>query len=300
MLSGTALPTLPWRCETEEHRAALERLFRRIAQANALPKIGMRVIELAESESTRVEQLQRAIASDSALVTRMLRRVNSAYYGLRRKIYDVATAVRILGFREVRNLALTVYTSRLFSDTCEFGRYSRRNLWAHSVSVAALSRMVSSICKRAEPHDAYAAGLLHDVGYILLDRNLHRHFCRLLESLSPGEEATEIEREIFSFDHTELGSFVAADRSFSQQVVDAILFHHRPHEYDGPHCETVFAVALANCLCSRNGRKSLGENHIPNPTDEIYQGLDVDEADLQIIWDELDPTMAKAEEMARG
>jgi HD-like signal output (HDOD) protein len=282
------------------NNAALHKLFRRIGEVSSLPSAAVRFVQLAGQESTRIEDLRRVIQSDPALAVRVLRRVNSAYYGLRNRVADLRQAIGLLGIREVRNLVLTVYVSQLFQEPGDYRTYQREALWKHSVCVGAAARLVSIICGRGAPDEAYLAGLIHDVGLILLDQRLRKHFCRILDGLDESETTPEIERKILGFDHADLGQFVARQWYFPDQVTDAIGYHHRPEEYTGPHADIVNVVSIANYLCGRLGFTSLGVPNVAAPPDEVYAGLDLDESGLRIIWDELEATLDKALAMANG
>src|SRR3954470_11316198 len=116
---------------TEDRRLALERLFARIGDVATLPATAHKVLKLTEDENGDAEKLREAIQGDPVLVARILRRLNSSYYALSQKVSDLKTAIALLGMREIRNLALTVFVSRFFEGGTSRGAYRRENLWAH-------------------------------------------------------------------------------------------------------------------------------------------------------------------------
>src|SRR6476620_6973424 len=168
---------------TEERRQALERLFARIGDVASLPAAAEKVLRMTASDDADPLELCEVIQNDPVLVARILRRLNSSYYALSQKISDLKTAISLLGLREIRNLALTVFVSRSFEGGATRGPYKRENLWAHSVGVAVASRLVARVCGRSACEEAYIAGLLHDLGLILLDQTLRRHFHKVLDAL---------------------------------------------------------------------------------------------------------------------
>ena len=281
-----------------ERRKALERLFKLIGSVTSLPTVAQRVLVLTENESTSFEELRDAIQSDPVLVARMLRRLNSSYFGLNHKIADVRTAVNLLGVREIRNLAITVCMSKMFEGDGSHGTFCRELLWSHSVAVGVCARLVARVCGRGMPGEAYVAGLLHDLGLILLDQTLRRHFVRVLERISPAVSTCSAELQVFSFDHATLGGYVAQRWNFPEQIVDAITFHHHPLSYQGPHQEMVYLVAIANFLCSQAGRTSLGVHNVAPPPDEVYSRLGLDQISLKIIESELEAKLDNAEALA--
>ncbi len=283
---------------TEQRREALERLFSRIGDVACLPAAAEKVLRITQSEDADTEQLCEAIQNDPVLVARILRRLNSSYYALSQKICDLKTAVSLLGMREIRNLALTVFVSKTFDGAAEHGTYRRENLWAHSVGVAVASRLVARVCGLAGCEEAYVAGLLHDIGLILIDQTLQRHFHKLVDSINEQTPTHIVESRMLSFDHAMLGGFVARRWNFPDNVADAITFHHQPWCYTGQYKELVNVVAVANYLCSRAGVTSLGVHNVPPPPDEIYSGLGLDQVTLAIIWEELDAALEKASSLA--
>lgn len=283
---------------TDERRLALERLFARIGDVATLPATAHKVLRLTEGENADPEKLREAIQGDPVLVARILRRLNSSYYALSQKISDLRTAISLLGMREIRNLALTVFVSRFYEGGASHGGYKRENLWAHSVGVAVASRLVARVCGRTACEEAYIAGLLHDLGLILIDQTLRRHFHKVLDAINEETPTHIVESRILTFDHALLGGFVARRWNFPDAVADAITFHHQPWCYTGPHKDIVHVVAVANYLCSRAGVTSLGVHNVPPPPDEIYTGLGLDQVTLAIIWDELDTALEKATSLA--
>lgn len=281
-----------------ERREALERLFQHIGDVASLPAAGQRVLSLTESDTTSPEELRDAIQGDPVLVARILRRLNSSYFGLSHKIADVRTAVNLLGVREIRNLAITVFISKMFEEDGSHGPYRREGLWSHSVAVGVCARLVARVCGRSTPEEAYVSGLLHDIGLILLDQTLRRHFVRVLEEIGPNIPTCDVETQILSFDHATLGGYVAQRWNFPQQIVDAIAYHHQPLSYTGAHKDLVYLVSIANYLCSRAGKTSLGVHNVAAPPDEVYSGLGLDHVSLTIICSELEATLDKAEALA--
>lgn len=281
-----------------ERREALERLFEHIGTVASFPAVGQRVLSLTDGENASPEELRDAIQGDPVLVAHILRRLNSSYFGLSHRIADVRTAVNLLGVREIRNLAVTVFMAKMFEEDGSHGTYRREGLWSHAVSVGVCARLVSRVCGRSMPEEAYVAGLLHDIGLILLDQTLRRHFVRVLDELRPNLPTHEVENQILSFDHATLGGYVAQRWNFPQQVVDAIAYHHHPLSYKGPHQEMVYLVSIANYLCSRAGRTSLGIHNVVAPPDEVYRGLGLDHVSLTIICSELETTLERAEALA--
>jgi putative nucleotidyltransferase with HDIG domain len=280
------------------YRQALDRLFTRIGDLSVLPAGAQHLVQLTKDPDCDLQDLQQLIQTDPSVVAQVLRRVNSSYYGLDKVVNDLAHAAQLVGFREVRNLAVTVYLSRMFEPAMSLGKFSRQGLWNHSVAVAATAHLVSRVCGRAVPADAYIAGLLHDIGLLVLNRQMRRYFAQVIEAVNEDAPTPDAERRIYLFDHAQLGAYVAGTWQFPRPVTDAIRFHHEVLRYSGLYRDLVYVVSVANYLCSRAKCTSMGVHNVQPPPDRVYRDLKLDEVALAIIWKELGPTLEKSSFLA--
>lgn len=270
---------------------ALAKLFRRVSEMTTLPVAAQRIMQLVADANSSASDLLTAIEGDPVLAAKVLRRVNSAFYGLRSKVADLRSAISLLGYREIRNLALTVYLTRMFKEGNSYKKFSREGLWEHSVAVANASRIVARTYGSATPDEAYLAGLLHDIGLILLDQYLPRHLFQVIDLVEQGKSTCAAERELLPFDHALLGAFVATQWNFPPQVTMAIRYHHEPLAAEGPHCDMAAVVAVANYLCSRAGFTSLGYQQLSPPGDRVLAQLQLTETQFQSLGESLQETL---------
>jgi len=277
------------------HRIALERLFDRISFHASLPLIAERILALEKDPAASSDDLLDIIRSDAALTTNVVRRVNASYTGLTRRVVDLGSALSLLGFREVRNIALTVFLSRMFDSPAFYGTYSREGLWRHCSAVAVTSQTIARVTETVPTDEAYIAGLLHHLGTILIDQYLRSHFCRIVNVLDETTPTYIVERAVLSFDQSQLSEFVARRWHFSERVCDAVRYYQYPAQYAGNHRNLVNIVAVANFLCSRAGLTSLGLHNTIPPADGIFAALGLDRVMLAIIWDEVQATIPQAE-----
>ena len=282
----------------ETPNEALARLFSRISDLATLPRLAQRVLELAWDESATNEDLRKIIQQDPGLTAKILQRVNSSFYGLPHRVADLNKAIILLGFREIQAIALTVFLSRLFDHCDSHGTYRREALWHHSVAVAAASRTIARICGLPHPDEAYVAGLLHDIGYMLLDRHLRRHFYAIIDQLTELRPTFDVEREVLTFDHAMLGAFVAERWQFPGQIVNAIGYHHQLPDHPYPHGSLIACVHLADYLCSRSGCSSLGVINVPEFSEAARRHLKLDDISMALIEAELPLALTQAGELA--
>ena len=142
----------------------------RLRELDSLPSVALRVIELADMEETDRRELVHLIESDQSLAARVLRVSNSAWLGFPGRISSLDRAMAILGFDIVRNLALSVVVSHLFLKEQKDDRLKARDLWYHSLACAVACDQLARRTSFPQPGNAFVAGLLHDLGKILLLR----------------------------------------------------------------------------------------------------------------------------------
>ena len=277
-----------------EATPALSKLFERIGSLTTLPAAAQRIMQLVADQSSNTSDLLAAVEGDPVLAAQVLRRVNSAFYGLRNRVDDLRSAISLLGFREIRNLALTVYMSRMFNGNSEYRGFTREGLWKHCVAVAHASRLISLTCRRESPDEAYLAGLLHDMGLILLDQYMGKHMMQIVDLITEGKPTCEAERAIIPFDHTLLGAYVATQWNFPKSVIAATRYHHDPLEAPTEFAQMTATVAVANYLCHRAGVSSLGTQNTYAPSDEVFALLKLEQAQLASIWDQLQEALASS------
>jgi HD-like signal output (HDOD) protein len=269
-------------------QALIQGLFARISEVSSIPEVAIQIVQLADDPLTGAEDLFEAIGQDPALAMRIMRTVNSSYYGLPKHVADLKRAITLLGFKEIRNLVLSAYIADLFKRGAGHGTYTRRGLWEHLVGAAAVARLIAQRSGKVPPQEAYLAGLLHDFGLILIDQYLHGPFCRVIDAMDTETPLCEVERNILGFDHTLLGEFVAARWRLPEQLTSAIRYHHQSELYDGPHATLVQAVQLANIFCHFKDRSPLGVRNSEMPSSRIVDGLELEKEQLVQIWKQVD------------
>ncbi|KKK73590.1 hypothetical protein LCGC14_2892310, partial [marine sediment metagenome] len=185
-----------------------------------------------------------------------------------------------------------------------------RTLSTHSVRVAEAAREIAKF-ETAESEtaaseteddtligDAYLAGLLHDVGFILIDQYLHKPFTQIVDALTEQSDICGVESKILGFDHAELGQFVGSQWSLPEHLTASIRYHHDPLEYVGEHQQMVYTVALANFFCDSKGLSARGMANKLVPPAEVFHGLGLDKPQVTAIWEQLDQALKAADIMA--
>jgi putative nucleotidyltransferase with HDIG domain len=284
--------------ETPPPKKLVERLASHIAEISSLPTVAIQIANLANDSDTDCDEMVQAIRSDPALAMRMMRTVNSSFYGLTSKVSDLKQGVVLVGFEEVRKLALTAYVAPLFRQSTGYGAYTRRGLWNHMVATGVVAELIARECGGIQPQQAYLAGLLHDVGIILIDQYLHKLFQRIVDQLTEETPLCEVEIEVLGFDHQALGAHVAARWNLPEHLVDAIRHHHALRDQGDSQSSMVQVVALADIVCQLKHCPPLGVRHSQAPPAWLVNDLGLTKQQISLIIEKLQDALEQAQMMA--
>lgn len=219
----------------------------------AVPMVAVRIVKLIDDPKTTVEDLQKAIMADQALAARVLKMANSAFYGVRHNVDTISEAITIMGFNTIRNLTLAIATREVYKS---FGLIEQK-LWEHSLGVSIASGIIASKIPAIKNEEAVVAGLLHDVGKVIMNNAEPERFALLTHRVYEERVTySDIEEEVFGFTHAEAGHILSEKWGFPEMLCNVIYHHHKcPGDLDNdPYfsllCST---VALADAICVRLG-----------------------------------------------
>ena len=220
------------------------RKFRNIEHFFTLPSISQEIIELASDSLLAASKMARIIEKDPVLTSRLLKVVNSAFYGFHRQIDSVEHAIVILGNEEVVNLAFSIAIHKVLET---ISATHAQRLWEHSLVVAHLSQWLGPLMGYKSGDKIYTVGLLHDFGKIVfLQRG---HFISDLDSPSSLEDLAKEEMDS-GLSHAEMGAYVAERWNLPAGIVDALLSHHLPGK--AKDAELSMTIHLADVI-AHNG-----------------------------------------------
>jgi HD-like signal output (HDOD) protein len=286
-MSSPTAPDFP-AARSAAHHSALVKLFLRIGDMSNLPALTSRLVAIAEDDPM-IDDLLVIISSDAEAEAKILRRLNADYPELSQPVTEISPALNTLGPGEIWNLALTVSLSRLFSagdPIASVSGYNREALWLYSVAIAKAAAIIAAHSKQLCPQTAYAAGMLHHVGYYLLDQHLKHHYLRFVALAKHRAkrpfDVTELEETVFTFNHATLGGFAAAKWQLPRPICDAIEYHHHLDDYPGEHRSLVATLVLAGSFCENVGWKPLG---VTCPDQKLHQAFSA----VQLPVDALEP-----------
>ncbi|MBI4300746.1 MAG: HDOD domain-containing protein [Chloroflexi bacterium] len=263
-----------------------------VSKVNTLPTIALvydRVCEMVENPDVSAADLGKAIAEDQTLTARLLRIVNSAFYGFPEKITTVTRAISILGFEPLKNLVLATSVMKFFDSdgsNCLGARLA--NLWSHSLACAVSARALAKRIEHLNPEEMFVAGLLHDIGKVVLLQTFPEETKCIFSLVKvKGIPFLEAEHEVIGVDHPQIGSILSKQWKLPPRLGESIALHHSPNMAQSDAQQTA-AVHLADILARALQFGSGGDDSIPTLNRSAWDAL-------HLPMTRLEPTMIEIE-----
>lgn len=233
------MSALPQRDTTQ----AVDAILRGVGDLAALPQVVYKIVELTGSTMTAALEIERTISVDPGFSTKILMLANSAYYALPRKLTSISEAVTMLGFKTVRQLAMTIGIFEMFIGKNDANSLRRRTWWRHSVDTGLCAQTLAKMTGLVPPDEAYTCGLLHDIGKPLLDRYAEPPYEEVTVLVEAGMAPIRAEVRVYGCDHATLGGAAAEQWGFPETLCQSIRDHHAPEpERPTPRLATTVAA----------------------------------------------------------
>ncbi|WAR44355.1 HDOD domain-containing protein [Methylomonas rapida] len=262
-------------------------LLRGDIQLASPPTIYWALNKVIDDPAKTVRDAAIVIESDAALAARLLKIVNSAFYGFPGKINSIATAITLIGTRELQNLALAAIVIERFSDL-PGQLFSIHDFWARNLRCALIARELDALSGKKFADTAFLCGLLHNIGQLVLYRRipvLAREVDLLIQSQASDDvDEVAIEQQVIGFDHFQLGAALCRLWKLPDVVVESILLHDHPGN-NSPHAHIADIVRTANLFGKIDSVHSREFAHaLPLSPEQISQILDKTHDEFEVIF----------------
>jgi len=243
-------------------------------------------------------QVGAVLSEDPAMSVKVLKLTNSAFYGLSREVSSVKHAVVIIGMEAVKNLVLSASVLDMFKGKNVDKDYQER-FWRHSLAVACCCRVLSRRGRSGrlvDPEISFSAGLLHDIGKMVISCYLPEEFARFREVRATDRVLTDVqlEEQVCGFTHTQIGAYLAAHWKLPQQLCNAIAYHHRPDSCKQP--SPIVMVTHVGDYIAKKVFFDRDEAHLVGSVEsQVMESLRLDDEDLADIDDVLRAEFQRAE-----
>ncbi len=237
----------------------------------SLPHIFTEINRVISDPRSSAVHVADVISKDPNLTARLLRMVNSAFYGFPSKIDTISRAVTVLGSKELSTLALGTSVLNIFNDI-PADLVDMKSFWEHSVACGAAARMLGSYKNIANTERLFVAGLLHDIGRIIIYKNVPSAGREmLLHAQQTGCLLRSAEREVLGFDHGQIGAALMQKWKLPVILEQALGYHHQPTQ--SQHPLEAGLVHIADILINALMIGTSGERFVPPLIPEVWNEL---------------------------
>ena len=243
---------------------SIEEMRERLEAIEALPTLPIvvqQIQKLIANGNATMSQIATVVARDQATSARVIRLINSAFYGVRSRVTSIQQAIIMLGLNTVKNLVTGIAVVRAFEQNNQPSLFDREKFWLHTFGCAMGAKALAVRIRRGEPEDFFLAGLLHDLGILILDQYFHREFVEVLQAcVARRIPYIEAERAVLGITHCEAGEFLARRWKMPEVLIDTIRLHHAPLSGNGDNAadRTVIAAVHVSNVTANNAGIHMG------------------------------------------
>lgn len=274
----------------------LEKFTTKIENLKPVPSNARRVISMIEfSSGYTPRDLENHVTKDQAICANALRMCNSAHPGFRHTVQNMESAASLLGLDTLKDMVLAASAYKLYDESLKGYSTEEGDLSRHSICCAMVSGIIAREKGLENPGLFFTAGLLHDIGKVILDQYAFENFNLVMDRvINEARTFLEAENEILGYNHAQVGGIMAMEWGLPQVFVEAISFHHKPEEaLENP--EVVSVVHIANIICSMFGAGSSSSVLAGPPHQHALSTIDLQPKDVDIIIEKLPDVISELE-----
>lgn len=265
----------------------------------SLPEVVMRAIELVNDPEASAIDIGRVLSEDSALTARLLKIVNSPFYGFPSRIDTVSRAITVIGTLDLLDLILATSVVKMFSGVPN-DLVSMDSFWKHSLYGGVVARLLAARSKQPNVEHFFVAGLLHDLGSLVIYRKLPELAREaLLRARYNGIVLQQAEQELLGFDHAMVGAELIRTWKLPASLVEAVEFHHNPSQ--APNYPLIAAVVHVADVIASAIRSGAGASEAAPPLDpSAWDRIGLPTLAIEALLIEADQQFGDAQSMILG
>lgn len=255
-----------------------EKALRSLGELPTFSPILNKLLATLADEDVSFSKLAELIEKDSVLAGNVLRLVNSAIYGRRGTISSVRHAVTLIGVVKLRNAAMTLSLSSMWNQAKTSPNWSALRFNLHATATAIMADLLAQKLPVNYPEGAFAGGLLHDIGLMLIAISLRDEFEEIARRHTEQRRSIhECEVEVIGFDHAELSAAILAEWNIPEPIQQAVRYHHRPQHRIGDNLPLSRILRVGETLVEMQGLTVFDSGVLPEGnTEALFQELGLD------------------------
>ncbi|MFH1075499.1 MAG: HDOD domain-containing protein [Pseudomonadota bacterium] len=287
--------TLPLAKKLPTGEVLKKKILQRIKDLPAMPQTVMKARQLMASEKSSIKELAAVLETDQAIAVRVLKMANSSYYGMSGKVSSIQHASVVLGINTLGQIITLAGSSAVLGGRLKGYGTSSGDLWRHSLAVAFASKLIALKKNPLIANDAFTAGLLHDVGKLILDEEIFERKDLFNNVMATGKQSfLKAEKEILGFDHAEIAAEVCKSWNVPESLAIAIQYHHSPADSQGD--ELTYIIHMADAIGMMTGLGMGEDGMLYNIDDKAMRFLGLTSFDMPMLIGE---TAESVEKMAQ-
>lgn len=280
----------------------IRRIVERIQTLPTLPTVVMQLIKLVNDPGSTANDVQAILGRDQSLTVKVMKLVNSSFYGYAGKIKTLQQAVVILGFGAIKSLSLSATVFSAFSKQNREG-FDRGAFWQHVIATGVAARLIASEVKGLQEDEVFIAGIIHDIGKVVLDEYAPDLFDKVLREVRTKHISIyDAEKAVLGASHAQVGRWLGTRWGLPPEMIDAIFYHHQPENAQKAP-SLVAAVHLGDHLARFLKLGSGGDDLVPAIGPTALRQLGLTDSSLKKAMSLIPAEFAKADlfvQMAQG
>lgn len=270
-----------------------ERIVTNVLKVAALPAIAMKFSEAIRDPLTSNQDLENIVSEDSALAAKVLMIANSALFNFPSKIDTISNAITIIGHKQLSEIILSCSIVSMFKDIPQ-DVIDMEQFWRHSIAVATAARILASSRREQNIEKYFTAGLLHDIGKLIIFVEAPKYAFEVLHKCSESNELMyKVEKDVLGFDHAKLGAMLLKKWKLPEDVVSAVYYHHMP-SIASANIVGPAIIHIADMLSHALQFGSSGEEFVPTLNEKAWKALDLDIEIISPVLEQLNVQHAEA------
>ncbi len=230
---------------------SLKQYVQKIDKLPTLPVIAQEILSLVNNDSSSVSRIESVVENDPAISAKILSVANSVLFGVKVQTKTLDSAIMRIGFDNVKSIALGISLMTVLQDRESGNVFDYKRIYNHSVTAGFLARLLAKKLKLDFSDEIMMNGMLHDIGYLVLNKYFPEIYMEVLASFDKGLSLLDAEKNILGFTHADIGKWLAEKWNLPNAILDTTLYHHTP-SLARRNLKRVAVIHLADYITTHN------------------------------------------------